>query len=189
MRRPCARQRQRHDHPLLRVMTKANPLPSLELLKKEFDYDANTGMLLRKKNNTKAGHARSKPTGKSTKCYIEVRVGSKKYFAHRIIWYIVTGADPKEDVIDHIDGDGLNNLFANLRRCSQGENARNRSLNKNSTTGLKGACLDKRNMQFQSYICINKKQIHLGYFPTAELAHMAYCKAAAELHEEFARGA
>ena len=102
---------------------------------------------------------------------------------------MVTGVDPKEDVIDHIDGDGCNNKFANLRLCSNSENGFNRSLNANNTSGFKGVCWHKRSQKYMAYIKSNYKRIHLGLFDSPELAHMAYCKAAAELYGDFARGA
>ena len=39
--------------------------------------------------------------------------------------------------------------------------------------------------KWHAQIGVNGKVKHLGYFPTPELAHEAYCKGAHELHGEF----
>ena len=196
MRRPCARQRQRHDHPHNRVMTKAKPLPDLQTLLELFDYDPETGIIVhnktrkgRVKKGAEAGHKRTVLNGKSTKLYVEIKVLGKGYYLHRLAWYMHTKVDPLDFFIDHIDGNGYNNKFANLRLCSNSENGFNRSLNANNTSGFKGVCWHKGSQKYIASIKSNYKRIHLGLFDSPELAHMAYCKAAAELHGEFARGA
>lgn len=46
--------------------------------------------------------------------------------AARICWLVVTGDWPKH-TIDHIDRDGTNNKWENLRDVTQGENNKNKS--------------------------------------------------------------
>jgi hypothetical protein len=193
MRRPCARQRQRHDHPHNRVMTKAKPLPPLELLDKLFDYQPDLGVITYKVSvgrKIKAGQRAGTITENG---YLAIATTIDKKFyvfkAHRLIWYIMTRKDPCHLQIDHIDGNRLNNKFSNLRLATQMQNARNKAPSKKSKSGLKGAHWKEREQKWFSSITINYKNIHLGYFLTPELAHMAYCKAAAELHGDFARGA
>lgn len=53
-------------------------------------------------------------TGVAGNGYINFAVDGKKYYAHRIIWKIMTGTDP-EGTIEHIDGNKLNNKFENLQ--------------------------------------------------------------------------
>lgn len=61
--------------------------------------------------------------------YEQVKVTHKgkifRLLSHIIIWTLETGEYP-EEVIDHIDGDGLNNIISNLRSTSQSENIKNR---------------------------------------------------------------
>ena len=177
-------------------MPKAKPLPDLEILLDLLDYNPETGIIIHKKtrkNGVKqggeAGTKRRLLNGKSTKLYIEVSVLGRIYFAHRLAWYMHTGVDPIDHLIDHIDGNGYNNIFANLRLCTNQQNAFNRIANTNNKSGFKGVYWTKKLQKWGAGIKLNYKRIHLGYFPTAELAHMAYCKAAAELHGDFARGA
>lgn len=65
---------------------------------------------------------------------------------------------------DHKDRNPLNNRRHNLRPASATENAQNSRKNKNNTSGCIGVCWNKHECKWQSYIVVNKKQIHLGYF-------------------------
>lgn len=91
----------------------------------------------------------------------------------------------KGDIIDHRDGDGLNNTRANLRLCTKAQNNYNTKTSKQSPFGLKG--VNRYYKGYRARIRINKKMVHLGIFQTAEEAHAAYCKAAEKLFGEFAR--
>ena len=93
---------------------------------------------------------------------------------------------PKGFVVDHINGDPLDNRRCNLRICTQEDNKINRCIYKNNTSGYKGVS-KHANGKWQSEITKNGKSKYLGLFPTPELAYAAYCKAALELHGEFAR--
>lgn len=131
---------------------------------------------------TKAG---SLLIGKNT--YIRLRIEDKDYLAHRIAWLFVTGQDPLEFLVDHIDGNGCNNAIANLRLATNAQNSQNQKCNKTNISGYKGVSFKQNN--WEASIWAHGKRRWLGCFPTPELAHMAYCKAAAELHGDFARGA
>lgn len=88
---------------------------------------------------------------------------------------------------DHIrSGHTLDNRRGNLRITTHIENVRNRRTNKSNTCGLKGAWFRKDVGKWNSQICVNRKKIHLGFFPTAEDAHAAYCVAAKRYFGEFA---
>jgi hypothetical protein len=90
-------------------------------------------------------------------------------------------------IVDHINGDGLDNRRCNLRICTIAENIRNRTrLNKNNTSGMRGVHWDKRKEKWCAEIKVNRKKKFLGRFSTREEAHAAYCKAADEFHGEFA---
>ena len=94
----------------------------------------------------------------------------------------------KKDVFesDHVNGDSLNNRRCNLRACTRSENNQNRNINKGNVSGFKGVRWRSDVNKWQSRIGSNGKQKHLGYFTSPEIAHEAYCKAAIELHGEFA---
>jgi hypothetical protein len=88
--------------------------------------------------------------------------------------------------VDHINGDTLDNRKANLRLSTRSENMRNRKVNKNSSSGLKGVQKQIRG-KWPATIAANGRSLYLGAFDTKEDAAKAYDAAAIELHGEFAR--
>lgn len=116
---------------------------------------------------------------------VDLNIDGMKWRAHRVAWAIQTGAWPSM-VIDHIDRDHSNNAFSNLRECTLQQNQYNRVASKTNTTGLKGVAWLPKKQRFRAAIRINGKQTHLGLFPDAESAHVAYRAAADKHHGAFA---
>jgi len=112
---------------------------------------------------------------------------SENYWSlHRIILARILARPllPKEQV-DHIDGDGLNNQRSNLRSATVAKNQRNRSMQKNNTSGYKGVSLHKQSGKWQASVGINGVLKYLGLYDTPEIAYAVYCEAARELHQDF----
>jgi len=105
----------------------------------------------------------------------------KTIFMHRIIMNAPKGLE-----VDHIDGDGLNNLRENLRVCTHAENLRNQRLPRHNKSGYKGV-LPYINGKVRALIQLNGEKIFLGIFDNAEEAAHAYDAKAIELYGEFAR--
>lgn len=114
----------------------------------------------------------------------EKNIMIKKIYLHRYILNF-----PEGKVIDHINGNRLDNRKCNLRICDQINNSRNQSRHKNAIRYPKGVARMSGNRikPFTAQITVNHKNIHLGYFYTPEQAHVAYCEAANKYHGEFAR--
>jgi hypothetical protein len=106
------------------------------------------------------------------------------YRAHRLAWLYVHGEWPRK-LIDHIDGDGLNNRIANLRLASAAENIINRVAQSNNASGIKGVSWHKASQKYQAVIHKDRRQIYLGLFATAEEASAAYTRASFEQHGAF----
>lgn len=119
-----------------------------------------------------------------SKGYIQIRVDNQAYRAHRLAWLYVHGVWPTKE-IDHIDSARPNNRIANLREATRTENLRNIGLQSHSTTGYKG--VSKAANKYLACATLNSKKIHLGHFPTAELASEAYQTFAKANHGEFYR--
>lgn len=111
-----------------------------------------------------------------------ITIGYGRYKAHRLAWLYVYGAWPSK-LIDHINGDPTDNRIANLREATVAENQGNQRLaHSNNSTGLLGAQKKHGRRDFRARIVINGKEIHLGHFASAELAHKAYLAAKAKYH-------
>lgn len=92
----------------------------------------------------------------------------------------------KGEVVDHIDGDPLNNQRNNLRIGTQKENIRN-SKPRKSRSGYKGVSWYKQTSSWVARVVCDGKYYHVGYYKNPEDAARAYNKKATELFGEFAR--
>ena len=107
-------------------------------------------------------------------------LGSKRLFMHRVI----TDAPPGL-VVDHIDGNPLNNRKANLRICTQTENNYNKRPC-GATSRYKGVCWDRCKRKWIAKAAKHRKTYNLGRFDNEKDAARAYDKKAKELFGEFA---
>lgn len=106
--------------------------------------------------------------------------------AHRVIWAMVHDRWPPE-MIDHINCDRSDNRIENLREATAAENVLNRPVRHDSASGLKCVHFQKRENAWTSYLRINGRRKHLGYFATAEEAYAKYCDEARFHHGKFVR--
>jgi hypothetical protein len=156
---------------------------SQEYLKSKLNYDPETGIFTRIKasgitpNNSKCGTL--------SRGYVQISIGSHLYFAHRLAFLYMTGKLP-EKFVDHINGIRSDNRFCNIREANCSQNQQNKGRQSNNTSGFKGVSYYKNNGKWRSAIKVNGKKRHLGFFNTPEEAHEEYCKAAKDLHGEFA---
>jgi hypothetical protein len=94
---------------------------------------------------------------------------------------------PQELEVDHIDGDGFNNLRSNLRLATHSQNQHNHGLRRDNTSGFKGVCREHTSGLWEANIKLHGRQHKLGRFKTPELAYAARCLAAQRMHGAFAR--
>jgi len=173
-------------------MAAKNNIP-IPYLRECFEYDPETGVIrwherprshfpddrMHRSWNTRfAGTTAGTPS----KGYVQVRLLGHFIHAHRIIWALVTGEWPTDE-LDHRNGQRADNRLAdNLRPATRAEQAQNTSLRKDNRSGLTGVWFYKRTGRWAAGIEISDNRHHLGYFDTKEEAHAAYLKAKSELH-------
>lgn len=91
-------------------------------------------------------------------------------------------------VVDHINGNGLDNRRENLRIATMSSNQWNQRKQRRCTKSkFKGVGLDDRTNKWSADIRAYKQRFYLGSFVLEEDAAMAYDAAARKLHGEFAR--
>ena len=90
-------------------------------------------------------------------------------------------------VVDHIDGNGLNNLRENLRVCTNAENSRNTRQYAKTASRFKGVSkADSKSNPWKARLKYNYKEVYIGTFKTQEEAARAYDEKAKELFGEYA---
>lgn len=168
-------------------MMPAHPLPSQIVLQELFHYEPSTGALTWRRWKGGTAHAGTTAGTPTPTGYIRVNCCGKLHMAHRLIWKLVTGDEPPEE-IDHIDCDGSNNRWNNLRAADRADNAHNTRKPVTNTSGFKGVHWDTSTNRWCAQIkARSESPIYLGTFDTPEAAHAAYCRAAVLLHGQFAR--
>lgn len=149
-----------------------------ERLRELLHYDPETGVFTW---NATGGRKRTdKPAGWVQGGRRFIGVDGVNVAAHRLAWLYVTGKMPL-DQIDHINGDPLDNRFANLRDVSDMGNKQNiRKAKKGNLSGFLGVAPNKK--RWLAKITVNREQICLGTYDTPEEAHQVYLEAKRRLH-------
>lgn len=158
---------------------------TLILVKEILDYNPETGLFTWKIPTAKcvsvgdlAGSLKAQSAG-----YVNINIFQRRYGAHRLAWFYMTGEWPKFE-IDHINGCRSDNRFANLRDVTRQVNAQNLKKGR-SNTGLLGVSYVMRRGKgsYRAGIKANNKSINLGNYSTAEAAHAVYLEAKRRLHQ------
>lgn len=128
------------------------------------------------------------PERKTSKSYVIGYIKNPGEEPKRLLMHRLLMNPDKSQVVDHINGDTLDNRRSNLRVCTNQENSRSRAkrLQKNNTSGFTGVVASSVFGKWGARIKVNGKAIHLGTFETKEDAAKAYDKAAKKFHGEYA---
>ena len=112
--------------------------------------------------------------------------GTKDGLCNKLLHRIIMG-DPEDLVVDHINGDILNNCRDNLRIVTVQENIMNQCINKNNKSGVSGVHWHTNANKWVAKIMYKYKSIFLGCFDNLEDATKARKDAEEEYFGEFAR--
>lgn len=126
--------------------------------------------------------------GRNGCTYWRLKVAGEIHYAHRLAFLYMTGGWPTE-VVDHIDRDGINNRWSNLRQATFTQNRANSKTPKTNKTGYKGVSFDQVRGLYKATIRFKRKNIPIGNYTSPEAAHAAYITAAKKYFGDFASAA
>lgn len=145
----------------------------LQACNKYLIYNPVTGTIINRidRGNVKAGNQSG---GLDSHGYLRLGLNRKEHSIHRIAFLMYYGYLPK--MIDHINGDKLDNRIDNLRGCTCSQNNRNKKATGKSI--YVGVGWSKVSNMWRSRITVNGIRLHLGLFDDEYIAHQAYLSAA-----------
>ncbi len=132
----------------------------------------------------RSGVSLKKPAGTVNRNgYLDIRIDRKIYAAHRLAWLYVNGEWPP-GMLDHINGNRMDNRILNLRSVSNTVNQQNqRHARADNKVGLLGVNFEKGSGKYKAQIRHNGKKLLVGRFDDPMAAHAAYIQAKRVLHE------
>ena len=122
------------------------------------------------------------PQGYAKRNGSKIVTGSPYTLMHRMI----LGLQDREKMVDHKNGDKLDNRRENLRIVDNQGNQANSKIPKNNTSGYKGVTWDKYRSKWIAQIMVNHRHRYLGRFDNITDAVSAYDSAALLLFGECA---
>jgi hypothetical protein len=114
----------------------------------------------------------------------QLAVNGTLYLKHRLIFMFYNGFMPS--VVDHIDGNPLNNKIENLRAATTFQNQRNRPINKNNKSGHKNIVWLENQKKWRVRVISDKKIAFQQNFNNLELAQLVAIEARNKYHGEYA---
>lgn len=121
---------------------------------------------------------------------IHVNAGGYAYFYTSRRWALHRWImqPPDDMVVDHINGDPLDNRRSNLRICTHAQNLANGRSHRDSTSKYRGVSYRPREGTWRAQISVgNQRSKFLGQYRTEEEAALAYDAAARDRYGEYAR--
>jgi hypothetical protein len=115
-------------------------------------------------------------------CYAFRQEHDRNVYMHRVVVNAEHG-----EMVDHANGDPLDNRRCNLRRCTPSQNNANSKKRKHALSNYKGVSWCAPAAKWAARICVNGISVYLGLFASEQEAAMAYDVAAQRHFAEFAR--
>ena len=138
-----------------------------DIAREYLDYDPETGLVTNAQNRRGGRDRLGSEWGSrhktGSKTYRSGKLCSAQYYAHRIAFLLHVGRWPASQ-IDHINGNGTDNRWRNLREATPTEQSRNKRKSSNNTSGTTGVSWLTHYQKWRAHIVINGTGRHLGFF-------------------------
>ncbi len=153
-----------------------------EKLRSLFSYNPVTGVLTWKIKTSSKSRIEAGDVVKG----VQVMIHGVFFYTYRICFVVHHGRAIREGfLIDHFNGNHLDNRIENIREVTPAQNSMNCRVQASKKSGLpKGVSLDRG--RFSVRIYLNKRRQFLGLFDTPEEASAVYQEAAKRLFGEYA---
>lgn len=163
---------------------KCKPLPTQEELHRLFNYYPETGIVTWRYSKYKS--LINKRAGSNTKRgYRNINYNKQHYREHRIIWVWMSGFDPCDLEVDHVNRIPDDNRWINLRLASRSQNVANSDIRSTNKSGYRGVYYNKKKRKYDARIIYNNQLIFLGNFDDPKEAYSNYRKKSKELYGDY----
>ena len=152
-------------------------------------YNPDTGIFIWLKATGKRTHLIGKQAGSirpkgNNKSYLGIRFDHAMYTAGRLAWFYMNESWPY-GVIDHINGNALDNRYSNLRDVTIRQNQQN-IVSREKKSGLPLG-VKRWRKKYAAFIYIDGIKTKLGIWDTAERASAEYINARRKYFGEYNR--
>lgn len=173
-------------------MTKLDVEIPIERLHELFALDYTTGQLVWRRrveltqwDKTANSKYAGKAAGTLDKAgYVQIIIGGRggfRTYAHRVVFAMVNGRWPKDEV-DHRFGERSDNRPGEIREATRAEQCQNMKTRSDNKSGFTGVCWHPKTKKWRARIKVNGKYHSLGLFVTKEDANEAYLESKSKLH-------
>lgn len=131
-------------------------------LKELLEYNPDTGTFVRISGRCSGRVVNSLRHDNSGNTYYRIVINEREYALHRLAFLYMNGSLPT-GIVDHINRNGLDNRWCNLRESDHSKNGINSKLSKNNTSGHVGVSKTKSG-KWSAVIGVERKSMHLGTF-------------------------
>ncbi|MDU3912040.1 HNH endonuclease [Kluyvera ascorbata] len=163
---------------------KPKMMPSMDRILELVSYDKMTGIFVRKKKTNRNQVIGERVGTLTSEGYLVIQIDKERFYAHRLAYYLLTGEQPA--VVDHENGNRIDNREINLRGASRCQNVYNAEKTKRNKSGHKNVHWNNRSNKWDVQINADKRSFWGGSFSSLDEA-VRECKSLRmKLHGEFA---
>ncbi len=160
----------------------ADQIITAQRLREVMSYDPQSGVFTWRISPTARIHAGEQAGWAEPDGRCRIMIDARTYYASRLAWLWMKGVWPSK-FVDHMNGDGSDNKWLNLRDTSvSGNNQNQRKPGSTNTSGYLGVTWDAASNKWLAQIKLNNRTKGLGRFDDVRDAAQAYLRAKRVLH-------